>query len=412
VIPLPEILAKLSRRTLDEIARVVGPVPGLAPSATRAETERALFHHYAGFRAPIHIVWTIADMFDVQAAAAVFAILPRIASDEGRRGALECARNWGDPRAETWASWSAIDVAAALAIEVATTMDVPEKTDQYQRAKCLVTAARRRVDAAPTERPTYELAAVSPVALDAGAIEAVLRRDLGVDVVEVWSAVDAADGSLLVAVFVKRSMVALPVLRKSGRIGVDRYRPVTVDSLRISADGSRVSLTLDGRHLLRTYAKALGLSLRASVTLRRIRPDTFDALRARAPAGMKINVDRLGFRFADGTEYIVEGVDPWKEATRLWAEGALRSVRFRVEDEHGRVFRVFLERPHRIEIPELMTYPLARALIAKLRLLRGARPAEKAERVKTAKTGREGTGGGRGPRSSEKTRALRARVVH
>ena len=86
-----------------------------------------------------------------------------------------------------------------------------------------------------------------------------------------------------------------------------------------------------------------------------------------------------GFRLAMGSALgFLPSSNAWNGAANLWAEGKLRSVKFRVTDKHGRVFPVFLARPHRIEIPELLTYPFARALLAKLRLLRGARTGTKA----------------------------------
>ena len=136
MLPLPEILLKLPLATLRALAVVVGPVPGLPPKAKPFETARALFVHSAGFRAPIHVVDDISEMFNPQAAAAVFSILPRIATAAGRRGAIECARAWSDPRADEWTDWPAIDVAAALAMEIATTIDVAEKKEQYERARC------------------------------------------------------------------------------------------------------------------------------------------------------------------------------------------------------------------------------------------------------------------------------------
>ena len=400
MLPLPEVLSLLSPATLAALAKVVGPVPGLRANATPAETARALFRHSATFRAPIHVVSDISEMFDLQAAAAVFSILPRFASEAAHDGIVHGARIWNDPRAETWARLSSTELAAAIAMEVATTMDVDNRRETYERTRCILNIARRRVDSEPTERPTYELLARTPPKLDPERLERALRRELGDALTDVWSAFDAADGSLLLALFVERGPIAVPTLTKSGRVSRRTFRPITVNLIRVHAGGGRVSLTLAEPRMLRTYAKALGLSRKPSFTLDVIHPSSIDAFQARIPEGMQVTFDLLGFRGADESEVEVEGVDAWNGAKNLWAMGTLHRARLRAKDEHGRPFHVLLELPHRVEIPELMTTLHARRLLRALGLLR-ADPATKMRRSQEV-----------APKTRPKARDRRPRTLH
>jgi hypothetical protein len=370
MIPLAELLMALPPSTLDALAAVVGPVPGLAPKASPSETARALFLHSASFQAPIHVVSDISEMFDPQAAAAVFSILPRIATEIGQLGVMELAHALGDARVAEWRGMSPAEVAAALAMEIATTIDVAGKEAEYERAAALVNAARRRIDEEPIERPTYELLTRSRLPLDPKRLLATLRRGLGKALAAAWPAPEW-NGALQLALFVRRPVEARAFLNPSGRVSRRTFTPVTVDQLRVFADGTRVALTLADPAMLPLYARALRLSLDPSVTLRSLHPSTIDELLRRAPPGVEVEIVGLGFRAPDGAEYDVDGPGAWEAAARVWKTETetLYRASLRIRDAHRRRVTVRLEAPHRIEIPERMVYEPARAALAALGLL-------------------------------------------
>jgi hypothetical protein len=141
--------------------------------------------------------------------------------------------------------------------------------------------------------------------------------------------------------------------------------------------GARVAVTTHAPELLSTYASALGLSLRPSLTLR-----PFDDLsattfaRSSLPRGVRaVVVVAMRVRTPTGARHETRAFDVAAEP-RVPAAGYVDRVTLRVDlDGAKRPVDVFLELPHRIEIQDLAFEAPIRALLdATFVFAPGARP--------------------------------------
>jgi hypothetical protein len=125
-----------------------------------------------------------------------------------------------------------------------------------------------------SERPTYELFTSKPLARDAS-VARDLSRALGDVVADAWSKVDP-DGALRVALITRTPATTRLVLDAAGKPSATlEANGFAIDTLTVSPDGARVTLTTASPDLFARYVDALSLSLRPAITLKRLH--TLDA---------------------------------------------------------------------------------------------------------------------------------------
>jgi hypothetical protein len=348
----PEPLLPLSPRSIRALLTAFGAPASLKPTPsalTRAAFERRLPPKLA--RALLFIA--------------------RFATDSGRRAFVEAARAVGDPRAASWLLMPPADVAALIAIERATAKGRPRRV-----ATRIAALALLRVERELPERPTYELLAPTPVAH--ASVRPALARLLGDALVDVWThADDDGDGAFHVALF-RRAPVVSRLAVDSGRVTARHDADVVVDLVRVFPGATRVALTLATPELLPDYARALGLSLRPSLTLKPLHEMTPEVLaRAPLPDGVKsMKVVATRRRTADGARRelrALDALDPAHAADGSRA-GYVDRATLRV-DAGARAADGFLQLPHRVEIADRALEPAVRGAFAAVGLFEpGALP--------------------------------------
>ncbi|HEY2515663.1 MAG TPA: hypothetical protein VGI39_32565 [Polyangiaceae bacterium] len=339
-----EIPLSLSAPMLAALLEAFGP-------ATRTKTARDLARALFEERAPTKLARPLGAPF-----------LGRFGTDSGKRALIEAARAAFDARADDWLALRPADLAATIAVQRATAKGAPRRAIER-----IVTLARQRVERDLPERPTYELVAPSPaapIALDAAARP--LVAGFGKQLLETWAHTER-DGSLRLALFLRGPRTSTLVAAPGGVLARDDD-PIAIDLLRMTADRSRVALTLAVPERLADYIRLLGLSLRPSFTLR-----PFHDLDSDAHAAVPLPPGVRGFRLVG-----VRWRSPSGERTESRADpvasprahaprgGYIDRLTLRTDLE-DRTADAFLQLPHRIEIPDRESEPLVRALLGALR---------------------------------------------
>ncbi len=351
--PSPELLLSLSPPVLRSLLSTFGPLPDVRSTAPTRSLARAIFEG----RIPPKLLRPLES------------ILGRFGTEPGRRSLIEAAHALRDPRASAWLDEPAADIAAKLAIEIATTKGSARRT--VERIRDL---AALRLERELNERATYELLAPTPV--DGKRIAARLARELGDVVVDTWTR-DEPGGTLRFAVFVRAPSTSGLVL-EGDEITARTERPVTVDLIRLDPGKMRVSFTLARPELLTAYARALDLPLRPSFTLRVLHDLTREQLAAlKLPPGVtKVTVVAVRWRRPDGTRHEVRGfdaLDPAHEGTAP-RSGYIDRATLRVQFGE-RPIDVFFQLPHRLDISDMAFEGPAREVLAALGILApGAMP--------------------------------------
>jgi hypothetical protein len=350
--PSPELLLSLSAPLLRRLVATFGPVDGLRPNAPVLAIVRAIFERRA---AP-------------KLARVLATVVGRFGTETGRRALVEAAIATGDARATEWLRMPAADVAATLAIEACERETETRKRGVRRVANRLLALAGMRLERELAERATYELLAVEPVARDR--LVAALRGALGELVQEAWTR-EEADGALRAAVFVKMPAAGRLVLAEDA-IAFRVDTPVAVDLLRVDAAGTRASLTLARPELLPLYARALGLSLRPSATLRAFQQLTNERLARMKwpPEVTKVTVVALRWRRPDGSRYEVrafDALDPAHEGTAP-RSGYVDRVTVRVQ-RGEKTIDAFLQLPHRLEVSDPSGEEIVREVLARIGVL-------------------------------------------
>jgi hypothetical protein len=326
--PSPELLLSLSPSLLRSLLATFGPVRDLSANATPTAIAHAIFDRRSGPKL-----------------SRALARVARFGTASGRRAIVEAARARRDARAAQWNQTRAADVAARLVIECATL-----KGPARRAAERILALATLRLERELAERPTYELCATTPV--DAAAIARALAGVL--EPIDVWTFRDP-DGSARAAVFRRGPRVTWIDEDTKGLVAREAA-PVVVDLLRVLPGGVRVALTLAAPEDLPAYARALGLSLLPSLSLRPFHDLTADRLaRAPRPRGVqRVTVVGIRRRKADGTRAELRGFDALaaaEEGGALGGEGYVDRTTVRTEHRE-RAVDAFLELPHRIEISD------------------------------------------------------------
>jgi hypothetical protein len=343
-LPVPELLLTLSPRVLRAVVTTFGPVPGLPANASPLAIAQAVFALSSA--APAEG----APRLPPKLASFLSSRLARFGSPGGRLALVEAARALGDPRAATWLALPAADVSALLAIELATAKGAVRK-----RAKLLFALAGLRVDRDLPARPTYELLAQGPALRTLGAKEGatVLARAFGDRLLHLFATLDP-DGALRFALFLPAPTEATLEIDLSAPT---RFVPrtavsVAIDLVRLSPDRTRATITLAAPELLPEYARALGLSLDPSFTLRPFQLLTTARLREMSvPPIAELEVVGARVRRPGGFREERRGAGVLDE-TNQGGGGYLDRLTVRMTAPDGKRVDAFLQTPHRFEISD------------------------------------------------------------
>ena len=344
--PSPEILLSLSPPVLRALVATFGGVEGTAANATPHAIARAVFDGRA--RAKL--------------AKVLASVVGRFSREAGRRAIVEAARAKRDPRAEGWLDVPAGDVAALLAIEIAT-----KRGRERRAAERLLALAGLRLERELGERATYELLATGEV--EPKGIERALKGAFGLRVADVWTDADE-DGGVRIAVFL-RLPTAAGLVVDAARVVARVDERVAVDLVHVRDGGRRLSLTLAVPEHLPTYVRAFDLALRPSFTLRPLHGLTAAKLaRVVFPREVvRATLVARRWRRPDGSRVEVRAFDVL--ATAPDGGGAEEgyvdraTLRFWIGE---RSVNAFLQLPHRIEISDVAFEQPVRAALAALGL--------------------------------------------
>jgi hypothetical protein len=343
----PELVLSLSLPSLRALVATFGPIDGVRPNASAMAIARALFEG----RAPAKLARAIRD------------VVARFGTEAGRRALVEAARARHDARAARFWEQPPADVAASLAIGLAT-----ERGSARRATERILALAGLRLERELAERSTYELLAEEPVA--AATLGRAISKELGASVDEVWTH-EARDGGVRVAVFT-RMPVTTRLVREGDALVARVEVPVAVDLVHVHSGGMRVSLTLALQEQLPRYASALGLSIRPSFTLRPLHELTREALASlKLPARVeRSTVVARKWRRPDGSRHEVrafDALDPAHDGATA-RSGYVDRATVRVVVE-GRTVDAFLELPHRLQIADGAYEGPVREVLSRLGIL-------------------------------------------
>jgi hypothetical protein len=290
----------------------------------------------------------------------------RFATALGRRAILEAAFACDEPRRAEWERETAEDLAVLLSV-----LRARSKGKQKRAISRVLSLAMLRVDRQIPHLASYELVAEGDETRTTDDAPAKIAKALGAG--DVWVH-HADDGTLHMAVFLHGAPTA--TLRMGKGVSREVSRPAFVDYVRLTR-GSRARVTTHAPELLPTYASALGLSLRPSLTLR-----SFDDLtaatfaRSSLPRGVRAAVVvAMRVRTPAGARRETRAFDVAAEP-RAPAAGYVDRVTLRVDLAGSeRPVDVFLELPHRIEFQDPAFEAPLRALLDAIGVFSpGARP--------------------------------------